>query len=145
VLLRRFMPSGVYLTGRTTDSFYGGRTWGVARICFLVNFEVPNGAPEVPAAVSAMPRPNDASGRDIQRGKRRRAVPHIIMDAALRLSRTHGSNGAVRRSRTPRPAFERVSFVSRQDNRWYRSAKSHRPYPPCSRVRRSINTCFTNL
>src|SRR5439155_27348697 len=47
-------------------------------------------AQELSTAMSAMTFPNDAPGRNVQRGKQRRgAVPDVIMGPPLRLPRTH--------------------------------------------------------
>ena len=49
------------------------------------------------------------------------------------------------RRRTARPAFEQVSFVSRQHNRRCRSAQSHRRVALVAVYEQSIETCFTDL
>lgn len=49
------------------------------------------------------------------------------------------------RRRTARPAFEQVSFVSRQHNRRCRSAQSHRRVALVAANEQSIETCFTDL
>src|SRR6266853_2822710 len=68
---------------------------------------------ELPTAMSAMALPNDASGRDVQRGKQRRgAVPHVIMCSALGLPRTHRQQ-----RRRPIQCLNLTLFIDRQEQR----------------------------
>ena len=75
-------------------------------------------AQELPAAVSAMTLPNDAPGRDIQRGKqRRRPVPHVIICTALGctalgLPRTHRQQ-----RRGTVECWNLTLFIDRQEQR----------------------------